>query len=214
MGSPRNRHGLTMCGCRYGPQSIPRLFAGHGKHGVKVCREARNSPMVFAATGGGRAPNGAVIRMHDSLAEAAFCGTGARRRGSCSGNKRSIANKSLTALAGRWEGSMPTYKAPVDDTLFLLNDVFHLDRYGNLPGFADASPDLVEAVLREAGKFCRGGADPAQPRRRQGRLHAPRRRQRDHADRLQGRLSSRSSTAAGSASRCRPSSAARACRRR
>ena len=39
---------------------------------------------------------------------------------------------------------MPTYKAPVDDALFLLNDVFHLDRYGNLPGFADASPDLVE----------------------------------------------------------------------
>ena len=48
---------------------------------------------------------------------------------------------------------MPTYKAPVDDALFLLNDVFHLERYGNLPGFAEASPDIVEAVLREAGKF-------------------------------------------------------------
>ena len=48
---------------------------------------------------------------------------------------------------------MPTYQAPVDDTLFLLSDVFHLDRYGNLPGFADASPDVVEAVLREAAKF-------------------------------------------------------------
>jgi acyl-CoA dehydrogenase len=48
---------------------------------------------------------------------------------------------------------MPTYKAPVDDTLFLLNDVLHFDRYGNLPGFADATPDLVEAVLREAAKF-------------------------------------------------------------
>ena len=48
---------------------------------------------------------------------------------------------------------MPTYKAPVDDALFLLNDVFHLDRYGNLPGFGDASPDVVEAVLREAAKF-------------------------------------------------------------
>jgi acyl-CoA dehydrogenase len=48
---------------------------------------------------------------------------------------------------------MPTYKAPVDDALFLLNDVFHLDRYGNLPGFAEASPDVVEAVLREAAKF-------------------------------------------------------------
>ena len=48
---------------------------------------------------------------------------------------------------------MPTYKAPVDDALFLLNDVLHFDRYGNLPGFADASPDIVEAVLREAAKF-------------------------------------------------------------
>ena len=48
---------------------------------------------------------------------------------------------------------MPTYKAPVDDALFLLNDVFHLDRYGNLPGFSDASPDVVEAILREAAKF-------------------------------------------------------------
>ena len=48
---------------------------------------------------------------------------------------------------------MPTYKAPVDDALFLLTDVFHIDRYGNLPGFSDASPDVVEAVLREAAKF-------------------------------------------------------------
>jgi hypothetical protein len=48
---------------------------------------------------------------------------------------------------------MPTYKAPVEDALFLLNDVLHFDRYGNLPGFADASPDVVEAVLREAAKF-------------------------------------------------------------
>ena len=49
---------------------------------------------------------------------------------------------------------MPTYKAPVDDVMFLLSDVFHLDRYNNLPGFADATPDLVEAVLAEAAKFC------------------------------------------------------------
>jgi acyl-CoA dehydrogenase len=49
---------------------------------------------------------------------------------------------------------MPTYKAPVDDVMFLLGDVFHVDRYNNLPGFADATPDLIEAVLREAGKFC------------------------------------------------------------
>ena len=49
---------------------------------------------------------------------------------------------------------MPTYKAPVDDVMFLLSDVFHIDRYNNLPGFADATPDLFEAVLAEAAKFC------------------------------------------------------------
>ena len=49
---------------------------------------------------------------------------------------------------------MPVYKAPVDEVLFLLNDVFHIERYANLPGFADAAPDLIEAVLGEAAKFC------------------------------------------------------------
>ena len=48
---------------------------------------------------------------------------------------------------------MPTYKAPVDDVQFLLNDVFHMERYGNLPGFSDASPDVVAAILEEAGKL-------------------------------------------------------------
>ena len=42
---------------------------------------------------------------------------------------------------------MPVYKAPVDDTLFLLNDVFNIERYNNLPGFADAPPDMLEAIL-------------------------------------------------------------------
>ncbi|HWE76930.1 MAG TPA: acyl-CoA dehydrogenase C-terminal domain-containing protein [Pseudolabrys sp.] len=48
---------------------------------------------------------------------------------------------------------MPSYKAPVDDVLFLVNDVFHLERYGNLPGFAEATSETVEAILREAAKF-------------------------------------------------------------
>ncbi|HET9904940.1 MAG TPA: acyl-CoA dehydrogenase C-terminal domain-containing protein [Xanthobacteraceae bacterium] len=49
---------------------------------------------------------------------------------------------------------MPTYRAPVEDVMFLLTDVFRMDRYNNLPGFADASPDVVEAILREAAKLC------------------------------------------------------------
>ncbi|UVD57215.1 acyl-CoA dehydrogenase C-terminal domain-containing protein [Rhizobium sp. Pop5] len=47
---------------------------------------------------------------------------------------------------------MPVYKAPVNDTLFVLNDVLGLERYNNLPGFAEATPDMIEAILGEAGR--------------------------------------------------------------
>ena len=49
---------------------------------------------------------------------------------------------------------MPTYQAPVADTLFLLNDVFQWNRYSNLPGFGDTTPDIVEAILQEGARLC------------------------------------------------------------
>ncbi|MGB7410115.1 MAG: acyl-CoA dehydrogenase C-terminal domain-containing protein [Sphingopyxis granuli] len=49
---------------------------------------------------------------------------------------------------------MPVYRAPVKDSLFLLNEVLGIERYAGLPGFANATPDMVEAVLTEAGRFC------------------------------------------------------------
>jgi acyl-CoA dehydrogenase len=55
---------------------------------------------------------------------------------------------------------VPIYKAPVEDILFLLDDVLHIGRYDNLPGFADASPDVREAILREAAKFCEAVLTP------------------------------------------------------
>jgi hypothetical protein len=48
---------------------------------------------------------------------------------------------------------MPIYKAPVEDVNFLLNDVFQIDRYDNLPGFSDASSDVRDAILGEAAKL-------------------------------------------------------------
>ena len=48
---------------------------------------------------------------------------------------------------------MPIYKAPTEDVLFLLNDVLHWDRFGNLPGFADATADVVAAIVEEGAKI-------------------------------------------------------------
>ena len=55
---------------------------------------------------------------------------------------------------------MPIYKAPVQDTLFVLNDVLGYERYSNLPGFSDASADVLEAILAEGAKLAENVMHP------------------------------------------------------
>jgi acyl-CoA dehydrogenase len=49
---------------------------------------------------------------------------------------------------------MPSYRAPVEDVKFILGDVLAIERYSNLAGFGEASPDVIDAILEEAAKLC------------------------------------------------------------
>ena len=49
---------------------------------------------------------------------------------------------------------MPAYKAPLNDIRFLLHDVHNVAQLSALPGFEDATPDVIDAVLTEGAKLC------------------------------------------------------------
>lgn len=55
---------------------------------------------------------------------------------------------------------MPSYNAPTKDMQFILNDVLNIGKYSNLPGYADATPDLVSAILEEGAKICENELAP------------------------------------------------------
>jgi alkylation response protein AidB-like acyl-CoA dehydrogenase len=48
---------------------------------------------------------------------------------------------------------MPIYRAPTRDTRFVINEVLKLENYGNLSGFEQATPDMIDTVVEEFGKF-------------------------------------------------------------
>lgn len=58
---------------------------------------------------------------------------------------------------------MIDYQAPLRDMQFILDELADLEGIGALPGCEDASPDLVSAVLEEAGKFAAGVLAPLNP---------------------------------------------------
>lgn len=60
---------------------------------------------------------------------------------------------------------MTAYRAPIDDIRFMLHEIADLQSVAALPGFEDATADLVDAILEEAGKF---GAEVLAPLNRPG----------------------------------------------
>ncbi len=52
------------------------------------------------------------------------------------------------------------YVAPTRDMRFVIEELAHFDRVSTLPGCEEFSPDLIEAILEEAGKFASGVISP------------------------------------------------------
>jgi alkylation response protein AidB-like acyl-CoA dehydrogenase len=49
---------------------------------------------------------------------------------------------------------MPTYKAPLRDIQFVMNEVLDTENlYKSLPGYEEATPDLMNAIIEEGAKF-------------------------------------------------------------
>jgi Acyl-CoA dehydrogenase N terminal len=106
-----------------------------------------------------------------------------------------------------------TYKAPVRDTMFVLQELAGLEAIAAIPGFEAADADTAQAIVDECAKLCEGVIAPLnavgnkQPASWEGGVvRAP-------------RLASRRPTwrlprAAGKACSIRKSSAVRVCPRR
>ena len=49
---------------------------------------------------------------------------------------------------------MTTYKAPLRDYRFVLEELLEVGELAKLPGYEDATPEIFAAVLEEGGKLC------------------------------------------------------------
>jgi alkylation response protein AidB-like acyl-CoA dehydrogenase len=55
---------------------------------------------------------------------------------------------------------MSTYRAPLAEMQFVLNELAGLEQVSQLPGYEEAAPDVVSAILEEAAKFATDVLDP------------------------------------------------------
>jgi alkylation response protein AidB-like acyl-CoA dehydrogenase len=49
---------------------------------------------------------------------------------------------------------MPSYRAPLQDIRYLLHEVHDIAQLSRLPGFEDATPDMIDEVLAGGAAFC------------------------------------------------------------
>ena len=48
---------------------------------------------------------------------------------------------------------MADYKAPIQEQSFVIHDLLNINQLTDIPDFAEATPDLLDAVIAEGGKF-------------------------------------------------------------
>ena len=67
---------------------------------------------------------------------------------------------------------MADYQAPLRDMRFMLNEVLDAAQLNKLPGLTAATPDVIDAVLEEAGKMT-AGAMPTRIQAKRSRAPSP-----------------------------------------
>ncbi len=56
---------------------------------------------------------------------------------------------------------MPEYKAPLRDINFVMNELLEAEKfYQTLPGFEEATQDLMDAIVEEGAKFAENVLSP------------------------------------------------------
>ena len=49
---------------------------------------------------------------------------------------------------------MPSYKAPLENIRFVLHEVLDAGKLSSLPGYEEATPDLIDQIIEEGAKVC------------------------------------------------------------
>ncbi len=66
---------------------------------------------------------------------------------------------------------MPAYKAPVRDISFVINELLESEKlYQTLPGYEEATADLMNAIVEEGAQVRRERAIAPEPERGRGGL--------------------------------------------
>src|SRR3546814_11479667 len=56
--------------------------------------------------------------------------------------------------------SMSDYRAPIAEMRFVLREIADLEAVAALPGYSEATPELADAALEEAGRLAAAGLAP------------------------------------------------------